>query len=163
MAFTQPLHLTVKVEGLDGILDALEEIPKIATEKNVVRRALVDAAEPIRAKWADLAPYDATDQGLHLRDSVIVAEKTTSKQGDASAPPGGVTVFVGPDSKLPRHHGIFMEFGTFKDQAQPSGRPAFDSKKYEALKLLGFFLWVHIDATAQRLSRRAAKLAQRFE
>jgi hypothetical protein len=60
MAFTQALHLTVQVDGLDGILDALEEIPKIATEKNVVRRALVDAAEPIRATWAELAPYDAT-------------------------------------------------------------------------------------------------------
>jgi HK97 gp10 family phage protein len=160
MAFTQGLHLTVHVDGLDGILDALEEIPKIATEKNVVRRALMDAAEPIRATWAALAPYDATDQGLHLRDSVIVAEKTSSKQGDSAAPPGGVTVYVGPDSRLPRHHGIFMEFGTFKDPAQPSGRPAFDSKKYVSLNLIGFFMWVQIDATAQRLSRRAARLSQ---
>lgn len=160
MAFTQPLHLTVKVDGLDGVLEALEEIPKIATEKNVVRRALVDAAEPIRATWSELAPYDPTDPGLHLRDSVIVSEKTSSKQGDASAPPGGVTIFIGPDARLPRHHGIFMEFGTFKDVAQPSGRPAFDSKKYETINLVGFFMWVQIDATAQRLSRRAARLAQ---
>jgi hypothetical protein len=71
-------------------------------------------------------------------------------------------VCIGPDSKLPRHHGIFMEFGTFKDQAQPSGRPAFDSKKYVSLNLIGFFMWVQIDATAQRLSRRAARLAQRL-
>jgi HK97 gp10 family phage protein len=156
----QPLHLTVKIEGLDGILEALEEIPKIATEKNVVRRALVNAAEPIRATWAELAPYDATDDGLHLRDSVIVAEKTTSKEGDSAAPPGGVTVYVGPSSDLPRHHGIFMEFGTFKDRPQPSGRPAFDSKKYVTVDLLGFFMWVQIDATAQRLSRRAARLSQ---
>lgn len=160
MAFTQPYSLTVHVDGLDGILEALEEIPKIATEKNVVRRALVEAAEPIRATWAELAPYDATDQGLHLRDSIIVSEKTSSKQGDASAPPGGVTVFVGPSAKLPRHHGIFMEFGTFKDAPQPSGRPAFDAKKYETINLIGFFMWVQIDATAQRLSRRAARLAQ---
>jgi HK97 gp10 family phage protein len=159
VAFTQPLHLTVKVEGLDGILEALEEIPKVATEKNVVRRALVEAAEPIRATWAELAPYDATDEGLHLRDSVIVGPKTVSKQGSA-APPGGVTVYIGPDAHLPRHHGIFMEFGTFKDVAQPSGRPAYDSKKYETLQLLGFYMWVQIDATAQRLSARAARLAQ---
>jgi HK97 gp10 family phage protein len=160
VAFTQPLHLTVHVDGLDGILDALEEIPKIATEKNVVRRALVDAAEPIRAAWSELAPYDATDQGLHLRDSVVVSTKTASKQGDSSAPPGGVTVFIGPRADPPRHHGIFMEFGTFKDIAQPSGRPAYDSKKYETINLIGFFMWVQIDATAQRLSRRAARLAQ---
>jgi hypothetical protein len=38
MAVTQPYSMTVKVEGLDGILNALEEIPKIATEKNVVRQ-----------------------------------------------------------------------------------------------------------------------------
>lgn len=160
MAITQPLHLTVHVDGLDGILEALEEIPKIATEKNVVRRALIDAAEPLRAEWAALAPYDATDQGLHLRDSVVVSEKTVSKQHDPSAPPGGVTVYIGPSANLPRHHGIFMEFGTFKDVAQPSGRPAYDSKKYETINLLGFFMWVQIDATAQRLSRRAARLAQ---
>jgi HK97 gp10 family phage protein len=160
MAVTQPYSMTVKVEGLDGILNALEEIPKIATEKNVVRRALVDSAEPIRAEWSALAPYDATDQGLHLRDSIIVSEKTVSKHAKDITPPGGVTVFIGPDSKLPRHHGVFMEFGTFKDVAQPSGRPAFDSKKYETVKLLGFYMWVQIDATAQRLSRRAARLAQ---
>jgi HK97 gp10 family phage protein len=159
MALQQPLNLTVHVDGLDGILDALEELPKIATEKNVVRRALIDAAEPIRATWSELAPYDATDQGLHLRDSVIVSEKTVSKDKDIG-PPGGVTVYVGPSASLPRHHGIFMEFGTFKDVAQPSGRPAYDSKKYESLKLLGYFMWVQIDATAQRLSRRAARLAQ---
>jgi hypothetical protein len=28
------------------------------------------------------------------------------------------------------------------------------------VKLLGFYMWVQIDATAQRLSRRAARLAQ---
>jgi HK97 gp10 family phage protein len=160
MAFTQPFSLKVHVDGLDGILDALEEIPKLATEKNVVRRGLKDAAEPIRATWAALAPYDATDQGLHLRDSVIIADKTVAKEGDFSAPPGGVTVYIGPSADLPRHHGIFMEFGTFKDVAQPSGRPAYDSKKYETINLLGFFMWVQIDATAQRLSRRAARLAQ---
>jgi HK97 gp10 family phage protein len=159
MAFQQPLHLTVHVDGLDGILEALEEISKIATEKNIVRRALIDAAEPIRATWAELAPYDATDIGLHLRDSVVVSEKTVSKDKDVG-PPGGVTVYVGPAANLPRHHGIFMEFGTFKDIAQPSGRPAYDAKKYESLNLIGFFMWVQIDATAQRLSRRAARLAQ---
>lgn len=163
MAITQPYSMTVKIEGLDGILAALEEIPKIVTEKGVVRRALKDAAEPIRATWADLAPYDATDQGLHLRDSIIVSDKTVSKQAKEITPPGGVTVYIGPDARLPRHHGIFMEFGTFKDVAQPSGRPAFDSKKYETVNLLGFYMWVQIDATAQRLSRRTARLAQRFE
>lgn len=160
MPFTQPLTMTVKVDGLDGVLDALEEIPKVATEKNAVRRALKEAAEPIRATWAELAPYDATDMGLHLRDSVVVSDKTASKQDDPSAPPGGVTIYVGPNASLPRHHGVFMEFGTFKDAAQPSGRPAYDSKKYESLNLLGFYMWVEIDATAQRLSRRAARLAQ---
>lgn len=150
----------MKVDGLDGILEALEEIPRVATEKNVVRRALKDAAEPIRATWSELAPYDATDQGLHLRDSVVVSDKTSSKEGDSSAPPGGVTVFVGPRADLPRHHGIFMEFGTFKDVPQPSGRPAYDAKKYETIKLIGFFMWVQIDATAQRLSRKAARIAQ---
>jgi HK97 gp10 family phage protein len=153
------MSLTVHVDGLDGLLAALEELPRRATQKAVVRRALKQAAEPIRGLWAALAPYDASDLGLHLRDSVVVSDKTVSRLGDPGEPPGAVTVYIGPNKNLPRHHGIFMEFGTFKDPPQPSGRPAFDARKEEALSQLAYFMWVEIDGTARRLAARAAKLA----
>jgi HK97 gp10 family phage protein len=152
------MSMTVKVEGLEGLLEALEELPKRSTQKAVVRRALIQSAEPIRATWASLAPYDATDSGLHLRDSIVVSAKTVSRQGEGM-PLGSVIAYVGPDKNLPRHHGVFMEFGTFKDAAQPSGRPAYDSQKEESLKLLGFYMWTEIDATAHRAAVKAAKLA----
>lgn len=152
------MTMTVKDEGLAGLLEALEELPKTSTQKAVVRRALKQSAEPIRSLWSALAPYDASDQGLHLRDAVVVSDKTVSRDGDPGAKPGSVTVYIGPRKDLPRHHGIFMEFGTFKDAAQPSGRPAFEARKDESLKLLGYFMWSEIDATAHRLAARAAKL-----
>jgi HK97 gp10 family phage protein len=151
--------MTVKVDGLAGLLEALEELPKTATQKAVVRRSLILAAEPIRSLWAALAPYDASDQGLHLRDSVVVSAQTVSRQADPGAPPGSVTVYVGPAKNLPRHHGIFMEFGTFKDPPQPSGRPAFEGRKEESLNLLGYYMWVQIDASARRAAAKAARLA----
>lgn len=153
------MGMTVKVEGLGGLLEALQELPKKVTQKAVVRRALIKSAEPIRSLWAALAPYDASDQGLHLRDSVVVSAKSVSRQGDPGAAPGAVTVYIGPNKNLARHHGIFMEFGTFKDRAQPSGRPAFDTRKEESLHLLGYYMWVEIDGSAQRLAAKAARLA----
>lgn len=153
------MTLTVAVEGLDELLNALQQIPKRSTERAAVRRALTKSAEPIRGLWAALAPYDATDQGLHLRDAVIVSTKTKSHQTLANARPGDVTVYIGPNKNLRQHHGIFMEFGTFKDQAQPSGRPAWESQKNEAFRLLGFWMWAEIDASLHRLAVRAAKAA----
>lgn len=150
--------LSVHVEGLAGLLEALEELPKRVTQKAVVRRSLTQAAEPIRSLWASLAPFDASDMGLHLRDSVVVSDKTKARDGDPGAPPGSVTVYIGPNKLLPRHHGIFMEFGTFKDPAQPSGRPAFEARKEESLHLLGYYMWVEIDASAQRAAAKALRL-----
>jgi HK97 gp10 family phage protein len=150
--------LEVKVEGLDGLLAALEELPKRTTQKAVVRRSLKQAAEPIRNLAASLAPYDASQSTFyHLRDDVIVSDKTTARDGDPGAPPGSVTVFVGPDKRLIRHHGIMVEFGTFKDRAQPFMRPAWEAGKERSLNLLGYYMWVEIDATAHRLAARAAR------
>jgi hypothetical protein len=132
-------------------------LPKRSTQKAVVQRTLVKAAEPTRNLWASIAPYDASDLGLHLRDSVIVSTKTKSRQTLEGAHPGDVTIYIGPDKNLPHHHGIPMEFGTFKDRPQPSGRPAWEATKDGAFDILGFLMWGEIDATAQRLARRAAR------
>lgn len=151
---------SVVMEGADELAAALLELPKRATEKAVVRRTLVETAEPTRGLWAALAPFDADDSGLHLRDSIIVSPKTVSRQTLIGARPGDVTVYIGPDKRLRQHHGIQMEFGTFKDRAQPSGRPAWESTKDQAFNLLGLRLWAQIDATAHRLAVRAARIGR---
>jgi HK97 gp10 family phage protein len=154
------MSLTVEVEGLADLLNALQELPKRATQKGVVRRSLTKSAEPIRGLWAALAPYDGSDIGMHYRDAVVISAKTKSRQTLENARPGDVTIYVGPDKNLPRHHGIFMEFGTYKDAAQPSGRPAWESKKDDAFRILGYWMWVEIDGSARRLAARAARLAK---
>lgn len=151
--------MTVTVEGLQGLLSALEELPKRVTQKAVVKRALTLSAEPIRELASALAPYADEGKHWHLRSDIIVSDKTTARDGDPGAPPGSVTVFIGPNKLSYQHHGIFMEFGTFKDRAQPFMRPAFEGRKDQSVNLLGYYMWVQIDATAQRLAARAAKLA----
>lgn len=151
------MTLTVTMEGAAELEAALKEMARRATQKTVVKRALTKAAEPTRGLWAALAPYDATSQGLHLRDAIIVSAKTKSRETLENARPGDVTIYVGPDKRLPRHHGIEMEFGTFKDRPQPSGRPAWQATKDGAFDILGFLMWGEIDATSQRLAARAAK------
>lgn len=152
------MSFAATMEGADDLVAALLELPKRATEKVVVRRALTKSAEPIRGLWAALAPFDGSDLGLHLRDAVVISTQTKSRQTLDNAKPGDVTMYVGPDKNLPRHHGIFMEFGTFKDPAQPSGRPAWESQKDEALNVLGYWMGVEIDGAARRLAARAARL-----
>lgn len=151
------MTLTVTMEGAAELEAALKEIAKRTTQKAVVRRTLVKAVEPTRNLWAALAPYDATDPEYHLRDSIIVAPKTVSHQVAENTAPGDVTVYIGPDKNLARHHGIFMEFGTFKDRAQPSGRPAWEATKDGAFSILGFLMWGEIDATAHRVAALAAR------
>lgn len=147
--------MTVKVDGLDGLLEALQEIPSRATEKNTVKRALKQAAEPMRALAAALAPYRAEDNPMHLRESIIISDKTVANDPDPGAPAGSVTVFFGPDKRLRQHHGIEMEFGTFKDQAQPFMRPAWEARKEESLKLVGYYMWVEIDGSLSRIAAKA--------
>lgn len=150
--------LTVTFEGADDLAAALLELPKRATEKAVVRRSLTKAAQPMRDLMSALAPYRADDEAPHLRDVILVGPKTSARSGAQFARAGDVSVYIGPLRSLHRFpHAVVMEFGSFKDAAQPYMRPAWEAKKDEVLSQIGYWMWTEIDGAALRLARRAAR------
>lgn len=151
--------LTIQVQGLDDLVNALKELPKRATERNVVQRALKKAAQPTRDLASALAPYDPEDPAPHLRDVIEVGTKTASHQANPFSGPGDVTVYVGPTRTAGHQHDIEEEFGTFKDKPQPYLRPAWEATKDRALNDLGFFMWAEIDGALIRVAAKAARLA----
>jgi HK97 gp10 family phage protein len=155
------VSLQVKFEGAADLEAALKELVKTATQKNVVRRALTQAAEPMRGLASALAPYDENDPAPHLREVIEVSSKTASHQNNPFAMPGDVTVYVGPTRTAGHQHDIEMEFGSFKDRPQPFMRPAWEATHDRAQTDLGFYMWLQIDSAALRAAAKTARLAAR--
>lgn len=147
--------MKVEFKGGKDLERALSELASKATRKNVARRALRKAAEPIQREWERLVPEDEGD----LKRSVKIGKAVKgihrkANRGDA------VTEFVGIDESEDRRLHIYaevIEFGNESHPAQPAGRPAWESKKFEALDRLGDDLGDEIDKAAARAARKAAK------
>jgi HK97 gp10 family phage protein len=147
-----------KFEGLKELDRALAELPK-ATGKNAARRALKKAADPIDEEASAAAPFLSG----RLERSVIAGTRLTRSQrsggarltasGFRSSAKNYVELHVG--TALSR--GIFMEFGTYKDDPEPFMRPAWEANKHEALDIIKAELRVEIDKAAARLARKVAK------
>lgn len=168
------------MKELDKVL--ADELPR-ATARNVLRRALMSAAEPMAAKARSLAPDDpnTVDLNQELRENIIVSvrahgadkgkaaysgvlrgggtrsEAVAALKAANKANKGGaaVTVYVGPTRKV--FHGIFQEFGTINHGAQPFLRPAFDTGTDEFMRRLRIELSDEINKAVMRARLKAAK------
>ena len=139
------------LEGFAALDRALGQLPK-ATAKNVLRRVLKKAADPVdreasaaapvltggleRCVFAGTRPTRSERKGAYLRTSNYYAE-----------------IHVG--TSLGR--GMFQEFGTFKDTPQPWFRPAWDATKNEALNIIKVTLGGEIEKAAKRYAKKLAK------
>lgn len=112
-----------RMTGYDEMRKRLAELPA-AVQREVSLAALKDAAEPMRAEAAALAPR-SRGAGQHMADHIVVAD--TRFGGDNS--PDVSTVAIGPEKKF--FYAEFVEFGTAHTHAQPFMRPAFDATKGE--------------------------------
>jgi len=162
----------VKVEGFRELERALAELPR-ATAKNVSRRALLQAGQPIADQARQLVPVLSGG----LRDSIVVTTRTANKPGAgafAAAMRGGATraeagkamraaakggrssveVYIGA-GQLPHAH--LVEFGSINNSPQPYLRPAWDAGKQKVLDDIREFLGQEIDKAAQRAARKALK------
>jgi HK97 gp10 family phage protein len=145
-----------RVEGVDETLAALGDLPK-ATGRNVLRRALKAAAEPVAVVARSLAPVDEGD----LAKSIEVTTQLTKRQARAKPKENEVEVYVGPTRAPERrvlNYASFAEFGTFDTAAHPYMRPAWDRTKGIVEIIFAQELKEHFEATAARLSRRFFKL-----
>lgn len=146
-------NFKVKLEGLKELEAALGQLPK-ATGRNVLRRVLKEAGEPI----AQAARAKAPRETGNLIESIDVGTRLTRRQTGQHKKQSTVEMHVGSG---PNPQSITQEFGTFKEPAQPFMRPAWDSQKRAALDIIYNLLWPEIERAATRhankLARKAAK------
>lgn len=167
--------MSVQMSGLSELDKALGNLTK-ATARNVLKRTLTKAAEPIRDEAKRLAPVRTGK----LRDSIMISARVKNKVGNAeysAAMRAGLSkdaarsallaarkagkgtgsmaeVYVGParGGGVIRYAHI-VEFGSVDTAMQPYMRPAWDSQKDVALNLIKGELARQIMAAARRVGR----------
>lgn len=129
------------VKGLSELLAALDQLPDNVS-KNVLRGMVNAGATVIKNEARAMAPVDTGA----LRQSII--QKHIPEKSNKFVQTYYVTVRSGPrfkkiGGKLTRITGApdafywrFLEFGTKKMAAKPFMRPAFETRKYEAIEAM---------------------------
>lgn len=169
--------VTVTVEGLSDLEDALKELPK-ATGKNCVRRALVAAATPIVFEASVLirvrriavrvavskikftsgnagkqAFAEAMANGATREEAGAAAHAANAATDDDPNLTSGVAM-IGPT----REAFYGFEFGTIHQAPQPFMRPAWDDNKQSALQLIQTELKTQIEKARQRIVAKQQRL-----
>jgi HK97 gp10 family phage protein len=145
------MQITVKLEGYAEVAEGLNELPQ-ATSTNVLKRALLNAAEPIAETAKQLAPRLTG----HLQMSITPSDKLSRRQKTLYHKESEVEIFVGPGA-LPQ--ATMQEFGTIHNPPQPYMRPAWEQNKVRALELIKTELADEIEKARQRIARKTARLA----
>jgi HK97 gp10 family phage protein len=174
---SNPVKITVQVEGLADLEQALTELPK-ATAKNTIRRALVAAAQPIVDEATQLirvrrvqpsiavskikfttenagkaAFAEAMQHGATREEAGQAAHAANAATDDDPKMTSGVAV-IGPTRRA--FYGF--EFGTIHQAPQPFMRPAWDLHKEEALRLIQTELATQIEKARLRLVMKQLRL-----
>lgn len=107
--------IRIDLKGGAAVASGLQELSTRLSRK-VLRTALEDAAEPMRAAASAKAPR--APGAPDLAENIVIS--------NARPADGSVGIAVGPSK--PFFYGWFQEFGTSRHGAQPFLRPAFDSE-----------------------------------
>lgn len=157
---------TVRIEGLEGVMKTLRELPPEVVSKNggPVRSALAKAARMMRdAAQAKLqAIIDSPNAGGVPSESTGLLKKNiASKRGRLRNEKGELySVYIRrksyPDSKGKRvvtpQVARLLEYGTEKRQPYPFLRPAFDENKTKVLAIFTQELNKKLAAIVKKLS-----------
>lgn len=166
---------TLKVSGLKELDEALGELSE-ATARNVLKRALARAAEPVLEEAKRRAPVRSGDlkRGLHIRTALIntVGNREFSQamraglgkaaavkaMRDARREAPGTGSFAEVYVQTGQHpQAVFQEFGTSHHEAQPFLGPALDAKGAEAIGIVAGALSDEIEKSRARAERKAAR------
>jgi len=160
------------VEGLRELQEALRELPK-ATARNVLRRALTEAAQPMAAAAEAKAPVakgslkrshtvgtklSRRQKGVHRQWAGTVPVRTP--RGWRSAPAKAVYVFAGPG---PLPQATQQEFGNANHPPQPFMRPAWDAHKEQAARTIKERMAAQLEAARKRIARKAERIARKVK
>lgn len=150
------MRTIVKFEGGKELEKALAELPR-ATAKNVARRALMKAADPID----DQASANSPEMSGKLERSVITGTRLTRRQRSGGARLQSDGSFRAQSKSYVEMHvgtalsrGIFTEFGTFKDRAQMWFTRAWEATKNRSLGIIKTDLGPEIEKAAARLRKK---------
>lgn len=144
------MTVRMKVEGLKGVDRALEDLPA-ATAKNVARRVLKKAAQPLIRSAKSRAPVAHGD----LKNSIGVSSRLTrSQRRFRNRKKDVVELYVGPSADPASH---LQEFGSSIHSAQPYMRPAWDTNKRGMLDIVEAEIWQEVAKAAKRAARKRAR------
>lgn len=136
---------------------AIAQLGKVATARNIGRRALTKAGQPIADLASELAPKDEGDLGTAIK--VGKAVRPFQKDGNKETE---VSVFVGIDQNVDRRLFIYageQEHGNPDRgmKAQPFMAPAWDAEKGKTVDRIAPLLWEEIAKAAARAARKRAR------
>lgn len=150
------MAITARLEGLEETVASMEDLSR-ATQRNVVRRMLLQAGEPTADRAASLAP---TLTGKLSFSMVVATGLTRRHKGEQRNRASEVEVYIGPAGGAGAlFYASHREFGTVLLPAHPYLRPAWDSTKGQALNLIAQGLRVEVGKAAARAARKAARRA----
>lgn len=168
--------------GSEMLEQALYDLGSDAAIRRTLKRAVLQALEPVAAEARRRAPRSAgpvrtrsgkmIDPGTYAESievSVTLSKRQRGQRTTKYTGPTSAEAFVGPKPVGP---GVLEEFGTASRHwrkgkstgsaaAHPHMRPAWEMHKDGVLVELGRLLWVEIQATAKRLARRQANLLRK--
>lgn len=168
--------------GSEALEQALYDLGSAQNIRNTLKRAVVQALEPVAAEARRRAPRSSgpvrtrsgkyIDPGTYAESIDVSVTLSRRQRGQRTTPysgPNYAEAFVGPKPVGP---GVLEEFGTARRHwrkgkstgfavAHPHMRPAWEMYKDQVLVMLGKLLWVEIQATAERLARRQANLLKK--
>lgn len=139
------VHL--KLTGMENLAKGLRALDQ-DLRRDVLIDALKEAAEPMRASMAALAPRGPDAPHLANSMSISVANKVGGTSGGrwlGATTDNEASVAVGPSKDF--FYGLFLEYGTVKMSARPFMRPAFDENAQASLEILKRALWAAISSS----------------
>jgi HK97 gp10 family phage protein len=138
--------VSVKVEGLSESAEAMRELSK-ATSRNVLRRAMKNAAEHVLSVARSKAPKNTGKLILSIGTSASI------KRGRK---PSNAFAFLAAGSTSPVAH--LQEFGTAHHAPQPFLRPAIDAKAEATIKAFKDELKAEVAKAVARQAKKNARL-----
>jgi HK97 gp10 family phage protein len=149
--------VTFKMEGLEQTVEALGDLSR-STQKSVLRRVLLRAAEPTVEKAEGMAPRDRGVLALSIVATTQLTRRHKSEERNELR--SEAEVYIGPASGAGAlYYASHKEFGTILSPARPYMRPAWESTKGVVLTKIQQGLGEEVMKTAARAARKAARLA----
>lgn len=158
------MNTTIQTTGFRELDEALGEFTK-ASARNILKRAAIEALQPMADEMERLAPEMANGGG-QLKEAIAVSDKLGPRQKSLNRRARAnsfVEVHAGVTDVKGKHlpSGVQQEFGNENHGPQPFVRPAWDQEAQDTLDRLKTALEDEINKAKARAQRRAARATAR--